>query len=184
MLGRPAPLTRRALPLGCLALLLAASEVRAHRLVAEYQVLPGHKVQVEARYRVIPRSIPAQQARVRIFRPNGQVLVEGRTDEEGMFLFSYVEMEPLQVEVTQAGHRDAFRIPASKLGAIPGDEGQAPTAKSSGEPGASAADLGAREWVKEVLIGVGFVLALAAFVLSLRNARQLRELKNHSGPPK
>jgi hypothetical protein len=31
--------------------------------------------------------------------------------------------------------------------------------------------------VKDVLVGVGFLLAVAAFVLSLRNARQLRELQ-------
>lgn len=37
--------------------------------------------------------------------------------------------------------------------------------------------------VKEVLIGVGFLLALAAFVLSLRNARQLRELKKGASAP-
>jgi HAMP domain-containing protein len=30
---------------------------------------------------------------------------------------------------------------------------------------------------KDVLVGVGFVLAAAAFLLSLRNARQLRELR-------
>jgi len=34
-----------------------------------------------------------------------------------------------------------------------------------------------KERVKDVLIGVGFLLALAAFFLSLRNSRQLRSLK-------
>jgi hypothetical protein len=31
--------------------------------------------------------------------------------------------------------------------------------------------------VKDVLVGVGFLLALAAFVLSVRNSQQLQELK-------
>jgi hypothetical protein len=47
--------------------------------------------------------------------------------------------------------------------------------------GVPPADRGARVSVEDVLTGVGFLLALAAFGLSLRNARHIRELKGKRG---
>jgi hypothetical protein len=37
--------------------------------------------------------------------------------------------------------------------------------------------------LKDVLVGVGFLLALGAFVLSVRNARQLRRLRQSKEEP-
>jgi hypothetical protein len=154
------------------ALLLAAGEARAHRLVVECSVLPGQKVLVSSRYKAIPRSIPAQEARVRVFRADGQVLVEGQTDEQGQFLFSYPKAEPLRIEVYQDGHRAEAELPAAELGNVSATEEKARPAKE-GTP----AEDGWREEIKEVLVGISFLLAAAAFFLSLRNARKLRELK-------
>ena len=39
------------------------------------------------------------------------------------------------------------------------------------------ADRSSQVSIKDVLVGVGFLLSVAAFVLSLRNARQLRTLR-------
>ena len=61
--------------------------------------------------------------------------------------------------------------------------------KTDAPPGATegpsaAVPLAEREsgtTVKDVLVGVGFLLALAGFVLSLRNAQKLRAMGRSSG---
>jgi hypothetical protein len=62
-----------------------------------------------------------------------------------------------------AGHRKELEIAAVNL-------------EPSAEP--PPIDRSARVSVKDVLVGVGFLLALAAFVLSLWNARQLRRFRS------
>ena len=179
MLGRSPALTPLAMLLALAVLLLGAGPARAHRLVVDYEVLPGNQVQLSSRYKAIPRSFPAQGARVRVFRASGQTLIEGQTDENGQFVFSYPKPEALTAEVYQEGHRAEVRIDAKELGASADTEVDRRPAREKAAPGEDRGE----EWVKEVLAGVGFVLALAAFVLSLRNARQLRELSrlNHKG---
>jgi hypothetical protein len=191
MPGRIAPLT---VPLVLAALSAFAGEARAHRLVAAYQVLPGHKVQVSGRYKVIPRSIPAENARVRVFRADNQLLAEGRTDTDGRFTFSYEKPEPLRVEVYQEGHRDEVQIETSELKTTAAAEAAGPlanaarsgkAAESMPRPAGPASKAGnsqaaaedGRQWIKDVLVGIGFLLAFAAFVLSLRNSRRLRALQ-------
>lgn len=176
-------------PLVLAAIVVTAAPVRAHRLVAAYQALPGNKVRVSARYKVIPKSIPAQDARVRVFRPGDKLLAEGRTDDNGQFNFSYATVEPLRVEVYQEGHREEILIGASELETASAQADIAldtPSPARIGppdgkDPGASTApEEGARSWIKDILVGIAFLLALAAFLLSLRNARALARLKNGS----
>jgi hypothetical protein len=165
------------LPLALVALLLSAGEGRAHRLVVGCEVLPGQKVQVSSRYKAIPKSIPAQEARVRVFRANGQVLVEGQTDDKGRFLFSYQRAEPLRVEVYQDGHLAEARLAAADLGKVADTGEDKPLPRKE----AVSTEGGWREEVKDVLVGISFLLSAAAFLLSLRNARKLRELKQGGG---
>ena len=172
MVGRTMPPAHASLILSMTALLLCAGEAGAHRLVVECAVLPGQKVEVSSRYKAIPRSIPAQEARVRVFRSDGQILVEGKTDEQGRFVFSYPRAEPLKVEVYQDGHREEANLSAAELGAV-SDMEEKPPPKGEDAP----TEKGWREDIKDVLVGVSFLLAAAAFLLSLRNARRLRELK-------
>jgi catechol 2,3-dioxygenase-like lactoylglutathione lyase family enzyme len=65
--------------------------------------------------------------------------------------------------------------------AEPAVPGQAAYADSSAEPPdpdpMPLADRSTRVSLKDVLMGVGFLLALAAFALSVRNARKLEKLK-------
>jgi hypothetical protein len=156
-------------------LLLAADNGWAHRLVVECEVLPSQKVQVSCRYKAIPKSIPAQEARVRVFRPNGNILVEGRTDAKGQFLFSYQQAEPLRVEVYQEGHREEARLGATDLGAVPDPGENHPPSGKELSPAEGKTTW--REDIKDILVGIGFLLATAAFILSLRNARTLRQMK-------
>jgi cobalt/nickel transport system permease protein len=151
--------------LAVLGVLGAAGPAHAHRLEADYQMLPGGKIQIESWFD--PGDGRPQGARVQVFRPNGSLLAEGPTDDQGVFVFSCREAEPLRVVVNAgAGHRKEFTILKEKL------EQVAPSGPSSSPPSGHASQVS----IKDVLIGVGFLLALAAFVLSLRNARRLEEL--------
>jgi hypothetical protein len=169
-----------ALPLAFLALLLPAGAANAHRLEAEYRVLPDHKVQVESWFDLGGDS--PRGARVQVFRANGSLFTEGALDRQGVFVFPYGDAEPLRVVVSTAGHRAVLEVPAQDL--TP-ETPTAPTFRGAGaEPTAATprADRSPRVSVKDVLIGVGFLLAAAAFVLSLRNARQLREMRRGKSP--
>jgi hypothetical protein len=95
-----------------------------------------------------------------------------------LFVFAYGEAEPLQVVVSAgAGHRKVLEIPARELSQ--GGSAANPSGEDAADPASSAvrADRSPGVSVKDVLVGVGFLLAVAAFVLSLRNARQLRQLQ-------
>jgi nickel transport protein len=171
MRGRYAALTL----LGLLALPLAPRPALAHRLEAECHVLPDRKVQVEAWFDLggVPKG-----AQVQVFRAGGRLLTEGKLNGDGLFIFSYDEAEPLKVVVYAGeGHRKEVEVHAADL--QQGSPGQASAGAVSQEPAPAVplSDHTSKVSIKDVLIGVGFLLALAAFVLSLRNARQLRELR-------
>jgi cobalt/nickel transport system permease protein len=163
----PSSITLRppALLLAVLGVLWAAGPAHAHRLEADCQVLPGGRVQIESWFD--PGDGRPRGARVQVFRPDGSLLAEGKTDDQGVFVFSCREAEPLRVVVNAgAGHRKEFMIRKEKLEQI------APAGTQDPPPPSHPS----RVSIKDVLIGVGFLLALAAFVLSLRNARRLDEL--------
>jgi hypothetical protein len=148
----------------------------AHRLEADYRVLADQKVEVEGWYDLggLPKG-----ARVQVFRPDGSLLAEGKLDGEARFLFSYGEAVPLKVVVSSAGHRKELDIPAGDLttGATAAPSPGTPDLQATAGP---RAEHSSGVSVKDVLVGVGFLLALAAFVLSVRNARRLRDLERRS----
>jgi hypothetical protein len=162
---------RRALPLALLTTLALAPAAHAHRLEGEYRVLPGRKVQVEAWYET---GDAPKGAKVRVYRADGSPLFRepGEMDSRGEYVFPYDKAENLKVVISAGeGHRKELRIPAAELsgpGPAPAGDPQGPAATSVRER--------AREFpFKDLLLGVTFVLALGAFVLSLRNARRLRD---------
>jgi cobalt/nickel transport system permease protein len=172
-----------ALLLALLTLAVTAGTARAHRLRADFVVLPGGKIQIESWYD-ISRESPAG-ARVEVFRPNDQLLVAGKTDEKGLFVFEYTKAEPLRVVVSAgAGHRCEIDIPADRLSALSATEAPGPhepgVAGTPSAEGRSFADRRTDVSGKDVLLGIAFLLALSAFVLSLRNARRLKSLHEPS----
>ncbi len=167
MFGRSAALTFA-------VLLLGAGTAQAHRLNVDYVVLPGQWVQIESWFET---GDSPKAAQVQVFRSNGQILTEGPLNAKGIFVFAFGEAEPLRVVVNAGlGHRSELRIPADKLTQVasPAEKPAAATSSNEG-PVASRVDRTSQVSLKDVLIGVGFLLAVAAFVLSLRNARRLRE---------
>jgi hypothetical protein len=159
--------------LSCLAILSLCNQARAHRLEAEYHVLPGHKVSVESWFDLTGDSPVG--ASVVVYKTGGDVLTSGELDKEGLFVFAYAHSEPLRIVVSAgAGHRKELLISAAEL---PGKDAvpSSPAATAPNGP-LPRADRSSRVDVKDVLLGLGLLLAVAAFALALGNARKLRAL--------
>jgi cobalt/nickel transport system permease protein len=171
-----------ALLFALVSVIWAAAPVQAHRLDADYRVRPDGKVQVESWFDVGGKA-PAG-AKVQVFRPNGELLDGGVLDEQGIFVFALKDAENLKVVVSAgAGHRAEFAIPKDKLWTAPA-ENPAPVGSSAAPT--PMIERSRQPPYKEILTGFAFVLALAAFVMSLRNMRHLRELKRiqeEAAPP-
>ncbi len=145
-----------------LAALLLGSPASAHELKADAKIDPRKKqVTVECWYEA---GDPPQGAAAKVLRDDGSVVAEGPLDSRGAFTFTYEQPEPLRVQVTApGGHRASLRLPARELGT--GEEPRDPRSQATGTR------------PQDILLGITFLLALAAFVLSWRNARRLRTLR-------
>jgi ABC-type Co2+ transport system permease subunit len=153
------------LALACL-ILVVPSTAFAHRLKSGFTVTAPHTIQVECWFDTggSPKS-----ATVQVFRPDGQLLVDGKTDANGIFVFRFEEAETLNVIVSAGdGHRSEMEIPATALRASP-ESTPAETRHADPQP---MIDRESPIPFRDMLLGVTFILALAAFVLALRNARR------------
>jgi hypothetical protein len=180
MPGRFAPLSSATLSLSLLILATGGSKAAAHHLVVDYRVLPGLQVQIESWFDLSGE--PPRGARVDVFRPGQELLTSGHLNDDGVFVFSFARTEPLRVVVSAgAGHRKELTIPESALARSVSMAAPESAASTQSEPPSPAplplADRSSRISIKDVLVGVGFVLAVAAFGLSWRNARKLRHLQ-------
>ncbi len=182
----PPPSTLHPPPLLLLAILstlLAANPAQAHRLDAGYFVLPDRQVRIESWFDLggIPHG-----AKVQVFRPSRELLAEGQLDANGYFVFHFTEAEPLEVIVSAgAGHRKTFVIPREELEqthdpTVTPEAVPAGGAKESFRPAGSEAAW--RERSKDALLGITFLLALAAFVLGWRNGRKLKSIRQTDDP--
>jgi cobalt/nickel transport system permease protein len=178
--GAPSSVTVHppALLLAAMVLLLAAGPARAHRLDADFQVLPDRQVRIESWFD--PDGVP-KGAKVQVFRPGPELLVEGRLDDQGCFLFRYAQAEPLEVIVSASdGHRKAFPIARELLEPSTGSSrmDEEPQTSTTNTPlSVRDADALRRERFKDALIGIGFLLAVGAFFLSWRTAKRLQALQ-------
>jgi cobalt/nickel transport system permease protein len=162
--------------LAALTMLCAVSPAHAHRLDASFSVGADHQIKIESWFN--PGGA-AKGAKVQVFRPGPRLLAEGQLDENGQFVFSFVEAEPLEVIVSDgAGHRKSFVISQEKL--EPSAKLPDPSDPSSGSGPLQRMDPDAarRERFKDALLGISFLLALGAFLLSWRNARKLKSLQS------
>ena len=164
-----------------LAALLAADHAHAHRLDAQVFSRPNRQIQVESWF---SNGDAAKGARVQVFGPQGQLIVEGELNAQGIFVFSYADTDPCRVVISAGGgHRKELAISPAALAravaATPTDKDSPVRAQGDSPAAIPLAEHNPGAPLKDVLIGVAFLLALAAFTLSLRNARKLRLL----GPP-
>jgi hypothetical protein len=163
-----------------LTLLAWCGPAWAHDLKADYRVLPDKKVWVESWFET---DEPAAEAVVEVVRvKDGTPLFRGKTDDKGVCVFGYAEAEDLRVRIfAGAGHAASLTIPASRLqrpdaeGTVQREGKSAVNAGSSKVPPVDRS-VRAGDVLKDVLVGVGFLLALAAFVISLRNAHRIKQM--------
>jgi nickel transport protein len=178
MPGRIRAVSRLLPLLALLASLLAPERACAHRLDAEVLVLPGRKIQIESWF---SDGYPARGAKVQVFGDQKKLLGEGHLNDQGVLVLPLGDTTPVRVVVSAgAGHRKEITISASAFArAVAGDTTQNDPPvplKGASLPAVPVAERDSGFPIKDVLAGVGFVLALAAFVLSLRNAQKLRKL--------
>jgi nickel transport protein len=139
-------MSRRCIVLTLLLLLLVVGSARAHRLDAEYKILPDNRVRIECWFE---RGPPPKAATVRVERADGSVLVEDKADSDGVFEFTCDKPQALKV-IVDAG--DGHRVELSLADPSPPHHESFP-------------------W-GTVLLGIGLLLVPAAVVLGLRIWRQ------------
>lgn len=157
---------------GCLIVLAIATHLllpgvsRAHRLLAEYKVLPGNRIQIESWFDFTGDS--ASDAKVSVYGAGGELFTEGRCNSEGVFVFAYRDVVPMRVVVAAgAGHTRELSIGKEELHLA--HEGNLGTKPFADRHSGTAA--------KDIVLGLSFIFALAALFMSIRNARRLAELK-------
>jgi nickel transport protein len=166
-----------ALTLALAVLLGGTSAAQAHRLKAACRFLPGRMVRVESWF---DNGETPKKGHVQVRGAGGQVLREGQLNREGIYQFEAPEGEALQVIVEAGeGHRAEVAISPGQLVTAAAPETTAPAEDRSASPTEPSPATGHEETlpIKDILTGVGLLIAVAAFVLSLRNARALRELR-------
>src|SRR5438270_5816753 len=130
MLGRCRALIH--LPV-CLALpvaLILAGNAHAHRLDAQAFLKDG-KVQIEAWF---PSSGPAKGAKVEVFQTGAQLLTEGRTNEDGIFVFALKDPQSLRVVISDgSGHRKELSIAREAFGQTISATNASPPPPAAGE---------------------------------------------------
>jgi ABC-type Co2+ transport system permease subunit len=152
--------------LGCLVL-NPWSIAHAHRLKSGYKVTGPNTVQVESWFDTggSPKS-----AAVQVLRLGGELLIEGKMDVNGIFIFRFEDAETLKVVVAAGdGHRSEIEIPATALKMTPRSEAGESRPATNPQP---LVEKDSAFPIRDVLLGVTFLLALSAFVLALRNARR------------
>jgi hypothetical protein len=156
------------LTLALIAALGPVGAARAHRLKAKCLFFPRRMVRVESWF---DNGQTPKTGEVEVSAEGGEVLVKGRLSSQGLFVFDAPEGGPFQVVVEAGeGHRAEVAIRPDELVVAQAPPTDAAPPPSHEEPFP----------VKDVVTGVGLLIALAAFFLSLRNARNIRELKRRS----
>jgi len=172
------------LMLTALTSLLVAGPASAHRPCADYTVRADRQVQIDGWFD--PGDTPMKGAKVQVFRPGQRLLAEGQMDDNGTFVFRFVEAEPLEVIVNAGdGHRTTLKIPREKLEQSYEPESQ-PLGSGDADRSLTVTAGGRqhpqtwREQIKDALVGISFLLSVAAFLLSWRTSRRVRQREKGS----
>ncbi len=158
MSGRSAIANGLVALLPILGLVFWPAVVQGHRLEGEAQTRKIQKVKIESWFDL--GGVPSG-AKVQVFRKSDrQLILERSLDENGRLNF-VADWEPLHVVISAGdGHQKEIEVQpeADITGPLPN------------------ADRSSRVGIKDLLLGIGFLLAAAAFVLSIRNSRRLASM--------
>ena len=95
-------------------------------------------------------------------------------DEKGTFAFRFAHAEELEVIVNAgAGHRTSVVIPREKL--VPNAAAEPRPLDSGAYDHSLTVAAQWREQIKDALLGISFLLSIAAFLLSWRTSRRMRQ---------
>jgi hypothetical protein len=157
--------------------LLAAGEARAHRLDAACRILPRRMVRVESWF---DNGDLPKTGQVEVFSDSGELLIKGRLSSQGLFLFDAPERGGLRVTIDAGeGHGKELAIRSEELMVAAPAESPAPAPAGPAVPSNDPPPVKHEESfpLKDVIAGIGLLVAVAAFAMSLRNARSIRDLK-------
>ena len=95
-----------------LLLICAPSAVRAHK-VNIFAYAEGDKIFTESYFN---DGSPCKDSLVQVFAPDGSELLQGRTDEKGIFTFGIPRRTDLRIVMTASmGHKAEYSMPVSEL---------------------------------------------------------------------
>jgi nickel transport protein len=114
-----------------------AAAAHAHR-VNIFAWVEGDNIYTESKF---SGGKPVHNGQVRVFGPDGAQLLEGTTDDQGLFHFPIPQRSDLTVEVAAgSGHANTWRITADELGGTNGrPTGERQTEKDTAQPSSPAA---------------------------------------------
>jgi cobalt/nickel transport system permease protein len=166
-------------------LLLTANHAHAHRLDGDYFFTKDGQIRIEAYY---DNGNKPDMGQVQVYLPDNQLLTEGKILPEGCFFFRVKEAVTLRVVINPGdGHRKELTISGAEIRNRLQPKGHDISENTSpavevdpGEPSLRHKEAGAFP-LKDVLIGIGFLLAVAAFFLSWRNYQTLKMIRQHLG---
>lgn len=100
------------LPIAGLLLLLSAWPALAHKINLFASAESG-RVDTES-YFVDGR--PVKQSRVLVYDSSGALLLEGRTDDAGLFSFAIPKVDTLKIEIREIlGHRNTYTLKQDEI---------------------------------------------------------------------
>jgi cobalt/nickel transport system permease protein len=140
-----------------LALLALGGPLQAHGVNVSYKVdRASRTVTIRCAFETDAPDRPdvPKKAPVTVSCQDDSVLTTGELDDTGSFAFTYEKVEPLWVRIEIPGHPQLRKIDPSEL--------------EQPEPRSSRG--------RDLLLGLGLLLAGAAFVMSWRNGQRLRRL--------
>ena len=93
-------------------MICAPSAVRAHK-VNIFAYAEGDNIFTESYFN---DGSPCKDSLVQVFAPDGSELLQGRTDEKGIFTFGIPQRTDLRIVMTASmGHKAEYRMPVSEL---------------------------------------------------------------------
>ena len=158
-----------AVVLAMAGLIFIARAALAHKMLVDCLVNEEGTVQIEAFF---PDGSPAKKLKVEVFRPDGSLFIEGRTDMEGRFFLR--PGEPLGtwrvVATGTTGHRAKAQFE------LTGEIKEKGMPEKDVVPTPEAKRLAHKEavpWFK-IIAGLGFIFGLSSFILSLKLRSEIK----------
>ena len=166
-----------------------------HRLNVDCFVLPDARVQVEVYY---DRGGSAADSAVYMSNAAGQQIAEAETNADGFCIFNVTTAEAYTFKAVIAGHRGTCKLSPEDVSALQDalsarnapDAPQAATAPVSGAPRKTSRPVAFKHphpvetsppLAVNMLAGLGFILALAAFAMVLAQRKTIRDLQQRLG---